>query len=91
MGANDDREMLEVAKEECIRLENELKAEKAAAQGVAGILGLALIELGGTLTVSDETMTTWTGAGIIHSERDIEHRLTVIRLELPNTESEQGR
>ena len=51
MGANDDREMLEVAKEECVRLELELEVAKVNAEVAWGTARKALSERDAALAV----------------------------------------
>ena len=48
MGANDTGEQLAAAIDECIRLENELKAEKATIQRLTDAIALCLIALNKT-------------------------------------------
>ena len=69
MGMNDAAEMLEVAKDECIRLENELKSAHA-------LITLLAAANGGSVTVTDEALSSADTYTELHTEYDPTRRLT---------------
>jgi len=77
MGANDDREMLEVAKEECGRLERELKDAQT-------LLALAIVQMGGVLKVTDQALVEG-GNVSLWAVRDLAHSLTRFWTITPDT------
>jgi hypothetical protein len=78
MGANDDREMLEVAKEECGRLEKELKDTQT-------LFALAVMNTGGVLKITDQALAAGDRLEL-HAVRDLAHRFTRFWVSYPSTE-----
>ena len=76
MGANDAAEMLEVAKAECIRLENELKSAQA-------LIALLLSEHGGSATITDEAMVGASNFLTLHTTRDLRRKTTRLWISSP--------
>lgn len=82
MGAFDDREMLEVAKEECGRLEadvllllDKLTQARAEAQNAQNLLALAVVQMGGVLKITDQALLM--GSTVeLHAVREMALSLT---------------